>query len=166
MVGDLLVTVGLTIRDGTNTPRVISKLMIRDGTNTPREISAIYARDENNIPRLIYNPSGSLTLSVALSDDEVQGTSSGTGTATTAPAVTATPSGGTAPYTYAWTLDSYSASVPPTANSLTSATTTFTQTSMDPGGIYTSAFRITVTDANSVTAFNIVSANFADFSPV
>lgn len=158
--------VQLNIRDGSNVSRTITELRIRDGGNVQRTITELWIRDENNVPRLVFNPSGSATLAVALSDDEVQGTSSGTGTATTSPAVTATASGGTAPYTYAWTLENYTASVPPTANSPTAATTTFTQTSMDPGGIYTSAFRITVTDANSVTAFNIVSANFADFSPV
>ncbi len=160
-MGDLLVTVGLTIRDGTNTPRVISKLIIRDGTNTPREISALYVRDTNNVSRLVYNPSGSLTLSISINQMTVSGLSAGTGTATT-DAATSVTTGGASPFTYAWTVESYTAGVAPTANSPTSSSSTFTQTSMDPGAIYNSIWRLTVTDDNGATASDTVGANFAD----
>jgi len=63
-------------------------------------------------------------------------------------AVTAT--GGTAPYTYAWTRLSGSTDI--AADSASAATTTFTGTSLASGSTYTATFRCTVTDNAAATA--------------
>ena len=155
-------TLGLFIRDAGNVPREISELVIRDGTNTPRTISELWARDTNNVPRLVFNPSGSASLAVGVFPEEAYGFSFGTGTATTDP-VTATATNGTAPYTYAWTLISHtSLFASPVADSPSSASTTFTQTSIGLGSIVTGTFRVTATDANMNTAFLDIIAYFSD----
>lgn len=152
--------IGLLIRDGSNVQRTISQLFVRDGGNVSREISELWVRDENNVPRLVFNPTGSLTLTVEASPTTVGKIALGTSTATSN-ATTATPSGGTGPYTYLWILLSHDADVPPAATQPTSAVTAFIQTSMVPDGTYTSQWRVTVTDANSFTATAEVTANFA-----
>lgn len=155
--------VALILRDGTNTARTITALVIRDGGNVARTITELWIRDLDNVPRLVFNPSGSATLAVSLSDDAVSGASHGSGTATTN-SVTATVTGGTGPFTYAWTL-SHTDGIPnPTANSPSSATTTFTQTGLAPDDFVSSTWLLTVTDANGVTTTATVDAFFSDFT--
>jgi hypothetical protein len=62
---------------------------------------------------------------------------------------TVTPTGGTAPYTYAWTRISGSTLI--TANSASSATTTFTGTPLVNNTTYDAVFRCTVTDNVAAT---------------
>lgn len=70
--------------------------------------------------------------------------------------VTATPSGGTGPYTYAWSLLSGDSAV--SANSPTAATTSFT--AVVPKRDFREAFyRLTVTDSLSATATADIRAN-------
>ncbi len=147
----------LIIRDDTNTPRTVTALVIRDGTNTPRTITELWVRDSSNTPRLVYSTSS--PLSAIASDYNVAGNDAGTGTATTN-ATTITPSGGVAPYTYAWTTLSYDGGVPPNINAPTSATTTFTQTSIGPGVFIFASFRCTVTDAVLATTTVDINATF------
>jgi hypothetical protein len=63
--------------------------------------------------------------------------------------VTVTATGGTAPYTYAWTRIAGSALI--AATSTTAATTTFTGTTLVSGTTYDATFRCTVTDAAAAT---------------
>lgn len=84
-------------------------------------------------------------LSVTTTGDEYV-SRLGPGTVTTAP-VTATPSGGLSPYTYAWTRVSGVGII----NSPTSATTTFSHT-LSNGDDVEGIFRVTVTDGLSSTA--------------
>lgn len=157
-------TLGIFIRDGTNTPREISEIVVRDGGNVQRTISEIWVRDTNNTPRLVFNPSGSATIQVAIVPDEVGAFTAGTGTATTIN-VTATASNGVGPYTYAWTLISYtSPNIAPSADSPSNATTKFTQTSIDPSTIVSGTFQVTATDANLNTATAQIVASFADIT--
>lgn len=157
-------TVGLIIRDGTNTPRAISELIIRDGTNTARTITELWIRDTNNVPRLVFNPGGSATLSCAVSPSIVSGSTVGTGTVTT-DAATAVGSGGTAPYTYAWSLVTHSAVTPPTADTASAASTTFTQTGIAPSTVEDATWICTVTDALSNTAdSDPITSIFVDLS--
>ena len=156
---------GLFIRDGSNVQREISELVIRDASNTARTISELWIRDADNVPRLVFNPSGSAALSVSVLPTGASGFTSGTGTAVTG-IVTATGAGGTAPYTYAWTLDSWSSlAAAPTANAPSADATAFTQTSLDPNSIETSTWICTVTDDDGNTAdSDLVPANFTDVS--
>lgn len=147
----------LIIRDGTNVPRTISAIQIRDGTNTPRDISQIRVRDSNNVSRLIFS-TGS-TLEASASPPDVFGYDSGTGTATSN-STTVTPTGGTAPYSYAWTVDSYTGGVSPTVDSPTAATTAFTQTGLSSGSYTFATFVCTVTDDDGATTEANVTASF------
>ncbi len=65
-------------------------------------------------------------------------------------AVTAAPSGGTAPYTYAWAITAPDANW--SALSPTSATTQFRRTGVAPGDSETANFECTVTDALGAVA--------------
>lgn len=158
-------TLGLIIRDGTNTARTISELVIRDGSNTARTISELWIRDTNNVPRLVYNPGGAATLRVDVTPSIVSGSTVGTGTATT-DAATGVGAGGTAPYTYAWTLLTHSGATPPTADTPSLATTTFTQTGIMPHDALDATWKCTVTDANSNTAdSDPITSVFVDLTP-
>jgi hypothetical protein len=73
----------------------------------------------------------------------------------TTPVTTLSATGGTAPYTYAWELDSGDASI--TITSPSSASTTFSA-SLAPDEAKTATFTGTVTDANGVKMTANVSA--------
>lgn len=89
------------------------------------------------------------TLSVTLDTYNLTATDSTIGTHTiTTSSVTATPAGGTSPYTYSWALLSGTAL---TVNSPSSASTTFSK-SVSTGAEYYSTYRVTVTDAVAATA--------------
>lgn len=147
----------LIIRDSTNIARTITGLVIRDGTNTPRTISELWVRDTTNTPRKVY--STGTPLSAVASDPSVFGYDSGSGTATTY-STTITPSGGTAPFTYAWTCTFYSGVTIPTATAPASASSAFTQTSIGPEDYVYSYWTCTVTDAALATTTVEISANF------
>ena len=132
------------IRDGTNTPRTITAIQVRDGTNTPRTITEIRVRDSNNVSRIVYSTAPPFSASAS------PGTVSGIGATSTltTDASTIIPVGGTAPYTYQWTLNTYDAPIAPTANSPTSATSTFTQTGITFGESYSAEWGWLVTDSS------------------
>lgn len=139
----------IVIRDHTNTPRTVTAIQVRDATNTPRTISEVWVRDSNNVPRRVF--SLFTPLSVTLSHPTVSGVTFGSGVATTN-STTALPSGGVAPYSYVWTLITYSNGVPPTALSPNSATTSFRQTNIASDSSDSAEFRVTVTDDQGNTA--------------
>lgn len=149
----------LIIRDQANTPRTVTELWIRDETNTSREIQELWARDATNTPRMIYTTAPPITASI--SPSLVSGMTLGTGTATT-DAATMSVSGGTAPYTYAWSITAYTSGVAPTALSPTSATTTFRQTSLGIGAAESADCQCIATDANGYTASATCQAFFTD----
>lgn len=95
----------------------------------------------------------STTLNAAASPSSLS--ISGTGTPLTTASTTVTPTGGTSPYTYAWTRISGSTLI--TANSASAATTTFTGSSLASGTTYSAVFRCTVTD--NVAATKTVDVN-------
>lgn len=151
----------LVIRDATNTPRTITAIQVRDGDNIARDITELWARDTNNVPRLIFSTGPALSASAA--PEAVGGVSYGDGIVTTN-ATTVTATGGVAPYTYLWTVVSWTnLNGPPTANSSTSATTTFTQTAVAEDD--SAVFRCTVTDDASTTVTVDVSAFFQNVTP-
>jgi hypothetical protein len=158
-------TIGLFIRDGSNVLREITELTIRDATNMPRDITELWIRDTNNVPRLVFNPGGGATLRVTVTPGIVSGSTVGTGTVTTN-AATAVGAGGTAPYTYAWTLLSHSAVTPPTADTPSADDTTFTQTGIMPSTAEDATWKCTVTDDNGNTAdSDPITSIFVDLTP-
>lgn len=161
-----MATPRIRIRDDSGTLRTIdgsgsSRIRMRDAGGTLRTITRVRMRDASNTLRIVYDSTGASTFSASASPETVYGFGVGTATSAT---TTVTPSGGTAPYTYAWSNLTYDASVAPTASAPTAASTAFVQTTMDPGAIYTSAWRCTVTDSSvpALTATADVEANFAD----
>jgi len=95
----------------------------------------------NGVAGSALNTTPNLTASVSPGAVNTQTTNS---TATSA-SVTVTASGGTPPYTYAWTRVSGASTI--TANSPTAATTTFSCTGLDPSEVNEAVFRCTVTDS-------------------
>lgn len=97
-------------------------------------------------------------LTVSVSPPGASGSTSGAGAVTTN-SVTATPSGGKGPYTYAWTRILGNAS---TVTSPASATTTF-QRFMPPGEEAAETWRVTVTDNLGTAASADIIASFISF---
>ena len=83
---------------------------------------------------------GGGTVSVSISPSPFSGTGS------TTPSLTATPSGGLAPYTYAWTVVSSTAPMTVTHPSL-ATTTAYSTTTLNPGDSINATLRCTVTDS-------------------
>lgn len=153
----------LAIRDPGNISRTIVAIQVRDSSNTPRNLVELWQRDSNNVPRLIWSLAPPMSVNIA--PTSVFGFTT-TGSATTDPA-TATPTGGTPPYSYAWTVVSYDGPVTPMADSPTSATSTFTQTSIAPADAFSAVFRCTVTDStpgSPYVASNTVNASWVDIT--
>lgn len=98
-------------------------------------------------------------LSVTASPDAVNGTRFGAGVVTTS-STTATPSGGRAPYTYAWAYVSGDSGFSATAP--TAATTAF-QITVGPSDDRVSNWRVTVTDALGATATDDVALGASSF---
>lgn len=80
-------------------------------------------------------------------------------TVQTTPA-SASPIGGTGPYSYSWVRLSYIGGAAPTITAPASATTTFQQVSATNFATYTAVFRVTITDVFGQTATANVSASF------
>jgi hypothetical protein len=156
------VAANIKIRDDSNTLRTVTQLRLQDAGGTLRTITRVRIRDQNNVLRTVYDPGGASSFVVNLDFANRYGFSN-TGTITTN-TVTATPSGGTGPYTYAWTLISHDGPVNPTATSAATAATAFTQTAVGPGEIYSAVFRCTVTDSLAATATADCTAHFADIT--
>lgn len=74
------------------------------------------------------------------------------GVSTISGAATAIITGGIGPYTYSWTVLTFSAPATPTIANATSATATFTQTGVSSASPRTATFRVTATDSTSQTA--------------
>lgn len=124
-------------------------LAIIDAGGMSQEVARIVVRDTNNVSQTVFSLVA--PLSAVAIPSTVFGSSVGSGTATTS-TTTATPTGGVAPYTYSWALDTLDGPTPPFANSPASAGTTFTQTSMLPGDSYSATWICTVTDSDGTTA--------------
>lgn len=157
-----MATPRIRLRDASGTLRTVTQLRMRDAGGTLRTITRVRLRDQNNVLRIVYDPAGASTFSA--SPDSIATAGFGVGTATTG-TITVTPSGGTAPYSHAWTLiEASHGSTNPTATLPASDVTAFQQTNMDPGEIYSSTWRDTVTDSSvpALAASVDVTANFAD----
>lgn len=134
------------------TLRTITKGTVRvAGINRP--LKTIKVQDGGSL-RLVA------TFADPLSVTAGGGLAAGASSSLTTNSVTATPSGGFAPYTYAWTLITNGGRNASTAGSPTSATTTFTKTGLINGDSIDDTWRVTVTDSIGQTATADTTASF------
>lgn len=130
-------------RDETGTIRAIVGIATRDSANVLQTIDTAYARDAVLTRRTVFS-----SLAVTISPDHLNATGYSPGTVSPWTGFcTASPTGGTAPYRYAWTVDNSWGVLNPT-----SASTAFQSIPLSPGDGSDATGTITVTDANSLTA--------------
>ena len=150
----------IEILDATLTNRLADEIEIIDEGGVNRVVSEIRIIDTTGTDRLVYSLSP--PMSASASPSATSGFAIGVSAITTN-STTVTPTGGTGPYTHAWTLLSRDhPTTDPTANSPTSATTTFTQTNVMAGGFYTAEFLDTVTDSLGATATVTVTTTYSE----
>jgi hypothetical protein len=150
----------IIVRDVGSVPRTLTGISARDEGNVLRDVSEIWARDSNGVPRLVFSLGP--PLSAAADPETVGGVAYGSGTVNTNPS-TATATGGTLPYTYAWAVISHSNVTSPTIDLPTAATTSFTQTGVVEDDY--AVFRCTITDDVGATATADVTAFFQNVTP-
>lgn len=136
----------MRMRDTAGTLRTITRVRMRDAAGVLRTIQRIRMRDAAGVLRTVYQ-----YLSLAVDTNFAYGANgfgapSGVVTSST---VTATPTGGTGPYTYLWAWVSGDIGI--TINSPTSAGTDFTATVGGASPKF-ATYTVTVTDANGATA--------------
>lgn len=150
----------MKMMDAGSVLRTVTGMKVADG-GLVRTIRTVKFMDGTTL-RTVATFAPPMTLSI--SPSPIIGVST-TSTCTAGP-VTATPSGGVAPYSYAWTRLSHSALTAPTITSPSTASTSFVQTGLPSGTIEDATFRCTVTDAAAQTAAADVIASFQnqDFS--
>jgi hypothetical protein len=135
----------LAIRDAGNVSRSIAALVIRDATNTPRTIKELWLRTPDGLKQVFGQ------LAVTVSPTGVSGSVNRAGAATAYTRyVTASPSGGVAPFTYAWARTDGGAHGW-AISSPTAAMTNFS-TVVSSATDQTATFACTITDATGMTA--------------
>lgn len=126
------------MRDSGGVLRTITRVRMRDAGGTLRTIQQIRMRDIASVLKTVFQ-----YFSATASTAYVYGSANFPGPATTA-SVTATPVGGTAPFTYLW--ERVDAGVKPIPDTPNAATTTFSATKPFAGG-FTGNYHCKVTDA-------------------
>jgi hypothetical protein len=154
---------GFQVIDDSSTDRTITAFQVIDAAGVDRTIVEGRVIGPDRGDRVFWDTAGTSSFAGSASPTGVHG--AGNATATTN-ATTATVTGGTPPYSHAWSIVSHTNSTLPTINTPAGATTTFTQTNIAAGNVDDAVFRDTVTDsatpANSTTID--VSAAFLDTS--
>lgn len=135
----------IRFRDSAGTLRALARCRVRDASGTLRTIQRIRGRDASGTLRVLWS-----YFTVVLSHTYVSTTGSGASASgvVTSEIVSSVVTGGTGPYTYAWTHISGDTEISATAP--TGSSTAFTATCYD-GVTYQAMFRLTVTDANGET---------------
>lgn len=143
----------LQFKDDGGVDRAISEIWFMDDVGADHEISiGLFGA------RTIYATGAAGSITVDVTPPGVGADANKTGSAMTDPVV-ATPTGGTAPYTYLWTIEDAIDGVP-TINSPTAATTTFSISGLSDGTFCSATARCTVTDVNSFTGSGACSVTF------
>lgn len=124
--------------------QTIRNIRIRDSEGTLQRVQNAYVRDASGASRKVY-----AAFQAAAAPSTVQGSGNSTANISITTAVAScTPSGGTAPYTYAWSTTDADF----VANSPDTAATSFTGSGVGPSGLKNASFICTVTDANGEVA--------------
>lgn len=145
--------------DASGTPRKWGNVRLVNSSSALHSIKRIRLVTAAGV-NTIYDGDGAGSLTLYASPSSAGGGSK-TNIVTTVP-VGIGVSGGTAPYTYAWSLSSLSGAGAATALSPTSSTTQFRATSVSPDGAEAD-FVCTVTDAAGLTNTIDVPATFSRF---
>lgn len=139
------------IRNASGTLRTVARIRMRDAGGVLRTIQRIRMRDTTGTLRTVFQYL-SAVISATKSASASGAFSSGVVTTATE---TVTVSGGTAPYTYAWTRVAGNLAIVATAPA--AATTNFQATVTDSGSPYIAYFQVTVTDTNgAVVTSNMI----------
>jgi hypothetical protein len=125
--------------------QTVKNVKVRDAANVLRSCAFVKIRDAANVLRTVWS---AFAASVSRTDVDGFGDSTGAITIQTAN-VTANPSGGTGPFTYAWGQVGGDAA---TILSPTSATTAFRFTGVSAGSSAVGIFVCTITDSAGSTA--------------
>lgn len=134
-------------RDGSNTLVEIGASFIRDGSNALVEVGQESIRDASGLS-IYFAPGSGMTVEVP--PDAYGAAANSGGVSVTTNAVTATVTGGTAPFTYLWSKVG-GADPAWTIISPTSQTTAFRRYPVAPGDEETATFICTVTDASGTS---------------
>lgn len=142
---------GINLHDA-SADRSITAIHVIDASSVDRTIVQGRIIGPDKVDRVFWDPSGTVSFSVTISPT-VTGGSSYTSIVVTG-SVTATATGGTGPYSYAWSLGDFTNTTPPSVTSPSSATTTFQQTNVAVDDTDSATFTVTATDslANTATA--------------
>lgn len=151
----------IRIRDGGGTLRTLSRVRMRDGAGVLRFIKRIRVRDGGGTLRTVWQ-----ALDVSVSPPNATGNYRGSSVAPqniSTASVVASPVGGFAPFTYAWSevgASAYSWTISAPAG----ATTKFTAAAVGIGENATQTFRVVVTDSTGNTATTEVTATVLNLS--
>ncbi len=137
----------IKLRDASGTSQTIKRVRFRDADNVLQTMSRIRGRNAAGALQTFFEGL-SVTISPSTADGYVAGST--TQNVTTG-AVLAVVTGGTTPYTYAWTQTGTPSPYTWTIDTPTAASTTFTANSLPVGVVATQVFRVTVTDTSSVS---------------
>lgn len=140
---------GLKVIDAGSTDRALSAVAVTDPNGTSRNLLEMRVIDAAGVDRIVFSTGGG-ALAASATPASVAGSSLATGSITSG-TVTVSASGGTGPYTHAWTLISHDNLTPPTVNFPAAAMTNFTQSNVGYNGTYSAVFRDSVTDATPTT---------------
>lgn len=132
----------IRVNDGVSARRV-AKIKIRTGA-APGAISQVYL--------------GVLPIAISFSPSLIEAVSYSSSTVSAS--ATANISNGLAPFTYSWSVLSFTAGTPPTISNTAIANPTFTQTGVPLFVTRSAVFRVVVNDAAGQTATADLSATF------
>lgn len=139
-------------RGAGNILQTIKGISYRDAGNVLRTAVSGVVRDGGNVLRTLFN-----ALTASASPADVSGTvSSSSAVTATTESATASPGGGTSPFSYAWSVVSGAGW---TIGTPAAASTSFKSPAINPGDYAEATFKCTVTDASGAIAeTNIVTA--------
>lgn len=152
-----------TVYQGPDLQFLIGKLTTADYYYQVRSVRNAQASAWEPVSAGVLGKAASVDVVLGASVAPGSASSSGGATSQTTNTVTVTPSGGTSPYTYAWTWLSGGTGI--TIGSATAATTSFSATGLTSGETRSGVARCTVTDAVSATYTVDVSVNITRTAP-